>query len=377
MAQRLLATMLVVCSIYLSVDVVFAGVMSGKVGADAAVVIEASTGGIIFSQNADKKLPMASTTKIMSALLALEQENIHEYFVVDEKAIMTEGSSMGLVKGDQVSLYTLAGGMLSASGNDAANAAAVRISGSIEKFSELMNERASQIGLVSTNFKNPSGLPDDEHYTTAYELAKLSAYAMANEDFRAISSKQYIQLEYGNPPYKRSLRNHNRLLSSLEGCVGVKTGFTKAAGRCLVTAVERDGIMLICVTLNCPDDWNTHTYLQNEAFKYVKKINYPDIGELNVSVISGEKASVGITKALDAPFAVGINGLTIDLDTKVYLEPFYYAPIKAGESLGYVEYLCNNIVVERQELYAKEDIVAILAEKTAWESVRQWLEDIL
>ncbi len=423
MKYKLLSVVLLICIFTFSIAAK-SGVMSGSVGAAAAVVIEASTGEIIFAQNENKRLPMASTTKIMSALIALEQADIHSQFTVDSEAIRTEGSSMGLVEGDIVNLYALAGGMLSASGNDAANAAAVKISGSIEKFAELMNARARSLGLANTNFKNPSGLPDEQHYTTAYELARLAAYAMTNSDFRALASKQYIQLEYGNPPYKRSLRNHNRLLSSLKGCVGVKTGFTKEAGRCLVSAVERDGVMLICVTLNCSDDWSTHTYLHNgcvgvktgftkeagrclvsaverdgvmlicvtlncsddwsthtylhnKAFSFVKRAKYPDIQKNSVRVVAGTSDMVELVLEGEIPSTIEIDGTDTKLTVNTYTEPFCSAPIHKGDVLGYVEYLRNGIVAHTVNLVAKNSVESTAVEEiSSLEKISDFLSDI-
>lgn len=231
------------------------------VGAAAAIVMEAESGEVLFAQEIHRQLPMASTTKIMTALLTLEQPNLQQEFTVDETAIRVEGSSMGLRQGDTVTLYALAVGMLLASGNDAAGAAAVRISGSMKAFVAEMNRRAASLGMNNTHFVTPSGLDAEEHYSTAYDMALLARAALQNPLFAGIVASRRMTVSYGQPPYARSLLNHNRLLSLYGDAIGVKTGFTKKAGRCLVSAAEKDGVRLICVTLNCPDDWNTHAAL--------------------------------------------------------------------------------------------------------------------
>ncbi|NLT10061.1 MAG: D-alanyl-D-alanine carboxypeptidase, partial [Ruminococcus sp.] len=200
-----------------------------QVSARAAVLISADTGEIVWEHNSGQKLPMASTTKIMTTLLCIESGGMDEQFVVDSDAIKVEGSSMGLQEGDIVTKYALCCGMLLPSGNDAANAAAVRIAGSIEDFSELMNERARKLGLSKTFFVTPSGLEGEGHGSSAYDMAILAREALRNDIFRSICSKSRIQLEYGAPPYKRWLKNTNKLLEMYDGTYGVKTGFTDEA----------------------------------------------------------------------------------------------------------------------------------------------------
>ena len=200
------------------------------VGAKAAVVMEAQSGALLFAQEAHRRLPMASTTKIMTALLTLEQPGLDEEFTVDPDAIRVEGSSMGLREGDTVTLRALAGGMLSASGNDAAGAAAARIAGSGEAFAALMNQRARELGMEDTHFVTPSGLDAPEHYSTAYDMALLGRAALRNPELAAMAGAKRVSLFFGNPPYQRSLLNHNRLLSLYPDAIGIKTGFTKKRG---------------------------------------------------------------------------------------------------------------------------------------------------
>ena len=208
--------------------------------AKAAVVLNGDDGEIIYSQNADMRLPMASTTKIMTGILLCEYGNFEKQITVTEEMLRVEGSSMGLLAGDRVTLHDLLYGLMLASGNDAANVIAFVLGGSLDGFVNMMNEKAKDLGLSDTHFATPSGLDAQDHYTTAYELAKITQYAMQNEDFAAAVSCEKTVLNYGNPPYKRSLTNHNKMLNLFDDAVGVKTGFTKKSGRCLVSAARKD-----------------------------------------------------------------------------------------------------------------------------------------
>lgn len=230
--------------------------------AKAAIVIDGTTGEILYSQNCDARLPMASTTKIMTALLLCELGgDLTQTVVTTREMVTVEGSSMGLQVGDTVSYHDLLYGMMLASGNDAANTTAVAIGGSVNKFVAIMNERAKKMGLTNTHFVTPSGLDAEGHYTTAYELAIITKEALKNEKFARAVATAKARLCYGNPPYNRTLTNHNKLLKMYDDVVGVKTGFTKKSGRCLVSAAKKDGKLVIAVTLNDGNDWQDHRHL--------------------------------------------------------------------------------------------------------------------
>ncbi|MBQ6633047.1 MAG: D-alanyl-D-alanine carboxypeptidase [Ruminococcus sp.] len=330
------------------------------VSAKAAVVMDAESGELVFSKNAKLRLPMASTTKIMSALIVLEQDGLDEPFTVDVRAVDTEGSTMGLEKGDRVTLRELCAGMLLPSGNDAANAAAYRVSGSIEGFVELMNEKAQKMGLSDTHFVTPSGLDDytDDHYSSAADMASLAAFAVKNEDFRAVCSKGSMSL----PVSGKKLYNTNKLLGSCEGVFGVKTGFTDKAGRCLVSACERKGKTLVCVTLNDRDDWADHKALYDACFALYKEQTLPfSDRELDVPVVGSECESV--KARVTDPTAVLLSGRAGKLETRVYVLPFAYAPVRKGDVLGYVDHYYMGSFIGRRKICALSTAPVLEAKK--------------
>lgn len=302
--------------------------------ASAYIVMEATTGRVLYGKNIHERLAMASTTKIIGALMVLEQENLDEYFMVDSDAIQVEGSSMGLTEGDLVSLYSLACGMMLPSGNDAANAAGVRLYGSIDGFVEAMNQKAEELGLSDTHYVTACGLDAADHYSTAFDLAKLTRIALQNEDFAYICSQSNMKVKFGDPPYERWLKNYNRLLELYPDCIGVKTGFTDDAGRCLVSAAERDGMTLICVTLNAQDDWNLHASLYDKCFESYSMTPLPDIPS-SITLAGDKLQENGIESELMLKPAYEASvplksGESARLTATVLCEPFAYAPAQLG-----------------------------------------------
>lgn len=342
-----------------------------SVSARSGVLMEAVTGRVIWEQNGEERLPMASTTKILTALLTLEQPGLDEPFTVNADAIRVEGTSMGLTEGAEVTLRTLAAGMLLSSGNDAANAAAVRVAGSLADFVMLMNRRAAQLGMADTCFETPSGLDGQNHYSTARDMALLARAALQNEDFAAICSQKSGKYCYGAPPYERWLKNHNRLLSEYEGCIGVKTGFTKKAGRCLVSAAEREGITLICVTLNDPDDWKDHKALFNWGFSKIGQAETPELPK-SLPVAGGEAAAVSLALSEERP--AFLKEERVRLSWRLEAEPFCYAPIRAGETIGVVRWFLDGQECFSEPVKAVETVEAEETEKqSVWEGLRRWL----
>ncbi len=334
-----------------------------------AVLIDADSGRVLFELNKDEPLPMASTTKIMTALIALEQEDKDTVFSVKKSDIMVEGSSMGLLPEDSVTLRTLAVGMLLASGNDAANAAAIKISGSVEKFVQLMNKRAKEMGLESTSFKTPSGLDGENHFSTAYDMAIMAKNAMKNPDFAEICGSESLKAEYGNPPYQRTVVNHNRLLKTLEGATGVKTGFTKKSGRCLVSSAEREGVSLICVTLGCPDDWNYHTALYEEYFGKLKSVQIENLtGKMEIPVCGGRSKTVSaVPKAVSASL---FEGEAEKIEVVISKQPFVFAPVKNGEILGKAFFYLDGELVAETPLLAEDNVEAVPEKNSFWDNIK-------
>ena len=313
------------------------------VSAQSAVLMCANTGEVLFSKNETKQLSMASTTKIMTSLLALEALTPNREITVTKEMVSVEGTSMGLVAGDKVSLRELVYGMMLQSGNDAANTVAYVLGGSPEKFALLMNERAEEIGMHNTNFVTASGLDDKNHYSTAYDMVLLACESIKNPDFRFICSCKTARLTYGNPPYARTLTNHNRLLWKYSDSIGIKTGFTKKSGRCLVSAAERDGIILVAVTLNASDDWNDHISMFEYGFS---QINAVDIGcnlsSASLKVVGGNKNSVPLKLSRKSVYAE--NRLCSYF---LLLKPFEYAPVSKGEVVGTAVFISDGKIIDR------------------------------
>ena len=363
--KKVISVLLALCFV-MPFFVVEASADELSLSAKSAVLIEAETGTVLYSKNADEQRAMASTTKIMTAILLIEAGDLDRRFTVDPYAIMVEGTSMGLREGDIVSRRDLLYGILLPSGNDAANAAAVSVSGSMTAFVKKMNEKAAELGLENTHFVTPSGLDADGHYTTALDLANLTAYAMKNELFREAVSCKAKQLEFGNPPYKRWLYNSNTMLSRYDGAIGVKTGFTDNARRCLVSAAERDGVTLIAVTLNAADDWNDHTKMLDRGFGQVNA--YPlETGCSAKVAVAGTGKSVGVY-AESATLALK-PAQRQKLERRVLLPKIVYGEVKKGDELGSLEFFLDGKPIKSIALYAAEDVEAENGELNFWQKL--------
>lgn len=334
-----------------------------SLSAKAAVLIEADTGTVILAKNENRKLPMASTTKIMTTLLTLESGDLDKTYQIPDEALMTEGSSMGLCFGESVTKRELCYGMMLPSGNDAANTAALLIGGSFEAFAKKMNRRAASIGMENTNFVTPSGLHDDEHYSTAYDMAILTREALKNELFSEICRTKSIKLSSDGFESDKYLSNTNRLLTKYPYCIGVKTGFTDEAGRCLVSAAEKDGVKLIAVTLNASDDWNDHIKMFETGFSCAKRVKLIDFTDaIEVKAVGGITDSISCRLSAP-PECTSVNGSLPDIDERVYIPDFVYAPVMQGDKVGYVEYsaygevFCRRAIVAEQACpYKKTDV---------------------
>ena len=343
-----------------------------SVSAASAVLINADTGTVIWEKDAYRQRAMASTTKIMTALLTAEAGDLDKKFTVDSYAINVEGTSMGLRTGDIVTRRALLYGMLLPSGNDAANAAAVSVSGSMSAFAELMNRKAEELGLENTHFVNPSGLDAQGHYTTAYDLARLASAAMENPVFAEICRCSDAQVEYGNPPYLRWLANSNKMLWQYEGCIGVKTGFTDNARRCLVTAAERNGVRLICVTLNAPDDWADHRKLLDYGFEQVKPTEIVLPNPVDLPVIGGEEQKVALVLQETVKLSLSEQESKA-VSMELYTQPFLYAGFEAGSNAGSARIYLDGEFVREVPLVTAYSVKTQEQQLGFWEKLCQFL----
>lgn len=343
-----------------------------SVSAQAFVLYCVENGDIILSKNENKRMKPASTTKLMTTLLTLEEAAKNDRVITFTKDMIAEGSSMYLEVGEKLRLSDLAAGMMMCSGNDAANAAAISISGSAEKFANLMNTRAKQIGMEHTHFVTPSGLDDEEHYSTAYDLALLMTAGLQNEAFAALTNQKSVAVNFVEPDNKRmTYTNHNRLLSSYEDCIGGKTGYTMAAGRCLVSAARRNGITLVCVTLDDPNDWKDHASLYDYGFSQLNGYAAPD-GSFCVELpcVGGEQDTVAVMGERDMTLVVQ-GGKADEIERTVYLPPFAYAPIEANEQIGRIDYTLDGKLLQSIALVAAEDVKYHQIKKNFFQRIKE------
>ena len=325
------------------------------VSAQSCILMEAVTGEILYEKQAQEQRPMASTTKIMTTLLCLESGDLDTEFPVDTDAIHVEGSSMGLVEGHIVTKRALCYGMLLPSGNDAAGAAAVKLAGNYAAFAEQMNQKAAELGMTQTHFVTPSGLHDDQHYSTAYDMALLTAAAMQNETFREICRQPSAKVCFGNSPYERWLTNSNKLLTMDETVVGVKTGFTDEAGR-------------------CRDDWQDHERLYDYGFGQLTptEVSFPT--DWSIAVAGGTAQQV--TLIPEGTIVAGTrDGKAPALEFQLETAPFLYAPVTAGQDAGTWKALCGGRVAAQGRLCAGES--AVYQKKSAAPQQQSWWKRML
>lgn len=303
----------------------------------SAVVYEPETGQVLFERDAHTPRPMASTTKLMTALLAMELCDPEKEITVPKEAVMVEGSALGLRGGDKITMLDLVTGLLLESGNDAANTIAMVTAGSIPAFAEKMNAKAAQLGMKDSTFVTPSGLDQGEHSSSAYDMALLGAAVMKNPVLAQICATKSTTISFGDPKRKITVTNHNKLLSLYSYAVGMKTGFTKKSGRCLVSAAKKDGITLIVVTLNGHDYWNDHMALYEEGFAKVESYQ-PVSPELpSLPVAGGYAAAMQLQTEAPAPVTL-LKGDGERVTAKIELPRFLLAPVLAGEQVGMVRY---------------------------------------
>lgn len=318
--------------------------------AHSAVLLDAASERILFAKNAEQRSLVASTTKIMTGLLVAETCALDAPVEIPAEAVGVEGSSMSLEAGEVLRVETLLYGMLLHSGNDAATALAVYCAGSVENFAELMNRKARALGLEETHFVNPHGLDAEDHYSTALDLARLAAAAMENPIFCRVVSTKTATLE------GRYFSNHNKLLWRYPDADGVKTGYTKAAGRVLVSSAVRDGRRLIAVTINDPDDWADHAALLDYGFSAFPLCTVAEAGKVlgDVPVIGGGEELAQVVLSEDAALPVGAEEqVTLSLD----LPAFVYAPVLAGDQAGVLRILIDGTETASLPVYWRYSVL--------------------
>lgn len=313
------------------------------ISAKGAILMEADDALCLYEKNADVRMGEASTTKIMTALVVASSVSLDKVVAVPREAVGIEGSSVYLSEGELLSVRDLLLALLLESANDAAVALAITTAGSMERFCDLMNDTATSLGLENTHFVNPHGLFDEQHYTTARDLAVITVEAPKSSELREIFSTKSATIPRGvtaDSPEgegKRYLKNHNKMLSLYEGAIGVKTGFTKKSGRCLVSAAERDGMTLICVTLSAPDDWNDHSALLDYGFDSYSRVTLYDVGELCIpySITGGREQYVCATNSEPLVLTLPKNCDTESASLLAeFPQHFEFAPLEAGALLG-------------------------------------------
>ena len=349
-----------------------------SVSAESALLMEAESGEVIFARSADFPMPMASTTKIMTALAALSLASPDTVIRVDARAVGVEGSSVYLIENEELTLEQLLYALLLQSANDAAAAIAIGLCGSIEAFADHMNRIGVELGLRQTHFENPHGLDSENHFTTAYELALIARAALQVPLLKTICSTKKATIPHPAADQSRILVNHNKLLRTYDGCIGVKTGFTKRSGRCLVSAAERDGVVLIAVTLNAPNDWQDHTAMLDYGFSQYCSLMLCEAEAILLScpVVGGEESCVTVrnTDALRVTLPIGHGKVT----KTVELPPFEYAPIAEGTVLGRVVFRCDTDGDGTQEVVGIADLVAVDAvAKVPRRGFWAWLKGLL
>ena len=325
-----------------------------SVNAKAAVVYDVDNGSLLYAKNENAQLPMASTTKIMTALVAIERENLNKKIKVDPRAVGVEGSSAYLRAGEEFTLRELLYALMLRSANDAAEAIAYAVAGSIEEFAFLMNEKATLLGLCDTHFTNPHGLDDDEHYTTALELAKITAAALEYPEFREIVSTKTKKVE--KEDIIRLFANHNKMLTRYDGCIGVKTGYTQKSGRCLVSAAERDGVRLIAVTLSCPDDWREHEKMLDFGFAQLERVTVVSKNEFMRSAIVKYGVTSSVKLGIDSDITI-IKKNTDDLPKiDIDIPQILNAPVELGDAVGKIRLTYPDGHIEEFDVIALENV---------------------
>ena len=327
-----------------------------KTTASAAILIDQISGQVLHGENIHKKLPPASLTKVLTAVVAMENCNLNEIVTVSRRAAYQEGSSIYLEEGEKISLEELLYAILLSSGNDAAVAIAEHVASSVEDFALLMNLTAKKAGAINSNFVNPSGLPDIAHYSTAYDLAMITRYAFNYRKFAEITATKNKTISWSGHNWGRGLHNHNKMLWTYSGATGGKTGYTKAAGRCLITTASKKNRNFVAVVLNCSSDWYEVAKLLDYGFDSFKKKTVINKGDkiVEFSIEEGEREKVSLLAAESLELLVENNG-SLKLTKEIYYDDSISLPIKKGDIIG-VMIIKNNNFEKKINLKAEYDI---------------------
>lgn len=333
-----------------------------EVSASAAVLMDMDSGRVLYERNAGARMLIASTTKILTALVAIRDGDLSDTVKVSREAAYTEGSSMYLKEGEELTLETLLYGLLLCSGNDAAVAIAEHVGGSVKGFVKRMNETAAELGMRDSSFANPNGLDDEAHYSTAYDMALLARAAMENETLVRIASTRTVSIG------GRTMTNHNKLLQLVDGCLGLKTGYTRAAGRTLVSCAERNGQRLIAVTLQDGNDWADHQNLYDYGFsaypaKRAAQLGHELAKEKGIPLIAADSFAW--------PLAQGET-----LETAVELDRELAAPLRAGTRVGEAVFSLNGKEAGRVDLLVGKDLLPPAVQETAAPDSGSWKPEV-
>lgn len=344
-----IVSLFILVSMILAALAVMASAEGKNNSAKAMALYSPDTNSFLYASNADERLPMASTTKIMTALVTLENAPLDKCVTVPREAVGIEGSSLYLEEGDTLTVRDLLYSLMLRSANDAAVALAMEVGGDLFSFTEMMNARAEAMGLQNTSFKTPHGLDSDDHYTTARELCIIASEALKNEVFKEITSTYKYSFPLGEGT--RTVVNHNKLLKAYDGTIGVKTGYTKKCGRCLVSAAEKNGVTLVAVTLDDPDDWTDHKRILDIGFSVLKSVRLSEVAltEFSLPAIGLSLDNIRASVNDESSFVVyNDDKINIEYDIRKYIA----SEIKEGDTVGAIHVYVNG------ELYKSYPVIA-------------------
>ncbi len=330
-----------------------------NISAKNAAVVDVETGQVLYDKHMHVKGFPASLTKVLTTIVALEEGNIQDMVKVSRRAAYQEGSSIYLQEGEEIKLEELLYGVMLASGNDASIAVAEHIAGSVDKFADLMNKKAKEMGAINSNFINPNGLPNTNHYSTAYDLAMIMRYAFKNKIFRQITKTKHKTISWADNDWGRGLRNHNKLLWSYDDITGGKTGYTRTAGRCLIASASKDGREVVAVVLNDSNDWLNIRRLLDFGLERYKRVRVIEKGEIvyRFPWQESREGELGLIAGGSIYMLILRDGGKVNLKKEIYLKPELELPINKGEVIGYLKIVDQeNKTIGEVDLLSQNDV---------------------